>query len=67
METARRLGLPGLLVMALVRAGEAAAVAGDSSGSQVAEALRLLRRQGTRRWVPTALTVATLTQDGRTP
>jgi predicted ATPase len=60
---ARRLGFPSVLVMALVRAAETAAIAGTPAGPDLAEALRVLREQGTRWWVAAALNVAALASE----
>jgi tetratricopeptide (TPR) repeat protein len=60
VETARPLPLHGILMMTLVRAAETGAVAGVPARPELAEALRLLGRQGGRQWVAAALTVAAL-------
>jgi tetratricopeptide (TPR) repeat protein len=60
VESARLLPFPGVLAMALVRTAETGAVAGVPARAELAEALRVLRRQGGRHWVAGALTVAAL-------
>ena len=60
VEEAKTLDLPGVVVMALVRAAEAAVIGGASPDGDLAEAVRLLRDQGTSKWVAAALTVAAL-------
>jgi predicted ATPase len=65
VEQARIVGLPAVAVMALVRAAEAAVVAGQPTEADLVELFRLLRHQGTRTWVAAALTVAALTQAAR--
>ena len=60
IESARPLSLSAYLVMALLRATQAAAVAGESASAELAEMLHLVRRQGGRHWVSEALTVAAL-------
>jgi predicted ATPase/DNA-binding SARP family transcriptional activator len=64
VEAARRLPFHGLLVNTLVRAAETGAVADVPARSELAEALRLIRRQGGRQWVAAALTVAALLHEG---
>lgn len=63
VESARRLSFPSVLVMALVRSAETAAIAGMPSAPDLVEALRLLRDQGTRWWVAAAVTVAALARE----
>jgi predicted ATPase/DNA-binding SARP family transcriptional activator len=63
VETARRIGVPGLLGMALIRAAETATVAGAPQRSDLAEALQLLWDQASPRWVAAALTLAALHQE----
>ena len=58
VEEARTIGFPGILVMALVRSAEVAAIAGEPTRPELPEVLRLLRDQGALRWVASALTVA---------
>jgi predicted ATPase/DNA-binding SARP family transcriptional activator len=60
IESARPLSLSAYLVMALLRAAQAAAVAGQPAPAELAEMLHLVRRQGGRHWVSEALTVAAL-------
>jgi len=64
VDVARPLRFHGLLTMALVRAAETGALAGVPARSELAEALRLLRRHGGRQWVAAALTVAALLHEG---
>jgi predicted ATPase/DNA-binding SARP family transcriptional activator/class 3 adenylate cyclase len=64
VESARLLPFPGVLTMTLVRAAETGAVAGLPARAELAEALRLLRRQGGRHWVAAALTIAALLHEG---
>ena len=65
VEQARALGLPGILVMALVRSAEVAGIVGQPVGPELAEALRLLRDQGGLRWVASALTMAAVVHEAR--
>jgi non-specific serine/threonine protein kinase len=65
VEEARTTALPGVLVMALVRAAEVAAVAGKPTGPELPEVLRLLRDQGTLRWVGSALNMAAVAHEHR--
>ncbi len=65
VEQARALGLPGILVMALVRSAEVAGIVGQPVGPELAEVLRLLRSQGDIRWVASALTMAAVVHEGR--
>src|SRR5581483_10584213 len=58
VDEARRMGLEGIVIMALVRAAEVAAVAGGAPGPELAEVLTLLRGRGGLRWVSAALVVA---------
>jgi len=60
IESARPLAGPAYLVMALLRAAQAAAVGGESAPAELVEMLHLVRRQGGRHWVSEALTVAAL-------
>lgn len=64
VEDARAVDSPAVLVMALVRAAEAAAVAGVAGGRHLVEALRLLHDHSAHRWVAEALTVAALAHEG---
>jgi predicted ATPase/DNA-binding SARP family transcriptional activator len=64
IESARPLAGSAYLVMALLRAAQAAAVAGQSAPAELAEMLHLVRRQGGRHWVSEALTVAALFHEG---
>jgi predicted ATPase len=68
IEAARPLSLSAYLVMALLRAAQAAAVAGEPAPAELVELLHLVRRQGGRHWVSEALTVAALFHEaaGRT-
>lgn len=63
IETARWLDLPGLLVMALIRSAQTAAVAGTQGGPDLVEALHILRDHASRRWVADALTLAALSHE----
>lgn len=54
IETARRLDLPGLLVMTLIRSAQTAAVAGTQGGPDLVEALHSLRDHASRRRVADA-------------
>ena len=67
LAESRRIGFPGIEVMALVRVSEVAALSGKPIGAELGEALHLLRRQGGLRWVPAALTMAAVAHetDGR--
>ena len=49
--------------MALIRAAETAALAGEPHGQDLVEALRLLWDQASPRWVAEALTLAALNQE----
>jgi hypothetical protein len=60
IESARPLAGSAFLVMALLRAAQAAAVAGEPAPAELREMLHLVRRQGGRHWVSEALTVAAL-------
>jgi hypothetical protein len=51
--------------MTLVRAAEVAAIAGTPIGPELAELLRLLRAQGSLRWVAAALNMAAIAQENR--
>ena len=64
VETARYLGVPGLLSMALIRAAETAAVVRAPQQADLVEALQLLWDQASPRWVAAALTLAALHQEG---
>jgi hypothetical protein len=61
VDEARILALPAVVVMALVRAAQAAVVSGQSIEADLSELFQLLRHQGTRAWVAAALSVAALT------
>ena len=63
VETARRIGVPGLLGMALIRAAETAAVARAPHEPYLVEALQLLWDQASPRWAAAALTLAALHQE----
>ena len=60
IESARPLAGSAYLVMALLRAAQAAAVGGEPAPAELVEMLHLVRRQGGRHWVSEALTVAAL-------
>ena len=64
IESARPLSGSAYLVMALLRAAQAAAVAGQPAPAELVEMLHLVRRQGGRHWVSEALTVAALFHEG---
>ncbi len=64
IESARLLAGSAFLVMALLRAAQAAAVAGEAAPAELVEMLHLVRRQGGRHWVAEALTVAALFHEG---
>jgi hypothetical protein len=63
VETARRIGVPGLRGMALIRAAETAAVARAPHEPYLVEALQLLWDQASPRWAAAALTLAALHQE----
>jgi hypothetical protein len=65
VDTARWLEMPGLLVMALIRSAETAAVAGAPAGPDLLEALSLIRDHASRRWVAEALTLAALSHENQ--
>ncbi len=67
LDESRQVPLAGVEVMALIRMSEVAALLGEPIGAELVEALHLLRRQGGRRWVAAALTMAAVAHeaDGR--
>lgn len=65
VDTARWLDLPGVLVMALIRAAETAALAGAPAGPDLMEVLRVLWDHASPRWVADALTLAALSHENQ--
>jgi non-specific serine/threonine protein kinase len=67
VDAARRLRLPQLLVMTLVRSAEAVILAdgGERAEAALAEALRLLGDLGARRWVADTLEMTALAREAR--
>lgn len=65
VETTRWLGRPGLLVMALIRWAQTAALADVPYERELVEALRLIQDHASRRWVAEALTLAALDHERR--
>jgi predicted ATPase/DNA-binding SARP family transcriptional activator len=63
VDAARALGLPGVLMMTLVRSTEVAVVAGTVTVPDLAEALRILLAQVSHRWVSGALSMAALVHE----
>ncbi|MGH9008279.1 MAG: hypothetical protein ACRDYF_00350, partial [Acidimicrobiia bacterium] len=63
VDAARRLAIPGLVTMTLVRAAQVAALADSLARAEIAEALRRLKDQNINSWVSDTLAMAALAHE----